>query len=164
MHARVAATAAVAIVVGAGAIYTAAASGRDRVASCSLVRVSGGDFNGLTGGTIVAGVQVRNVGTRECTIDGRPWIRLGHLRHAVTVEDATPGVFGRWGAPPRVLRLRTGQHAVAQIFIAPGTCSQARSVVFPLRARAGWAEKSVPIGNLVCDHGTGAIWVGSFRR
>jgi hypothetical protein len=62
------------------------------------------------------------------------------------------------------MKLNPGQHAVAQVIISPGSCSQARSVVFPLRAHAGWAERSVPISNSVCKNGSGEIWVGSFKR
>jgi len=150
--------------VGAGAIYTAAASGRQRIATCSAVHVSGGNFNGPTGGTIVAAVQVQNLSNRDCLINSRPWIRLGPVRHPVTVQDATPAVFGRFGAPERVLRLHPGQHTVAQVFISPGSCSRGRNVVFGLRARAGWATRSVSIHNLVCDDGSAQIWVGSFQQ
>jgi hypothetical protein len=150
--------------IGAGAFYAASAFGRQQIASCSAVHVSGGNFSGLTGGTIVAAVKVRNLGKRDCTIDGRPWIRLGPTRHAVTVEDATPAAFGQQGSPERVLTLRPGQHTIAQVFISPGSCSLARSVVFTLRARAGWAGRSVPISNVACRNGSGAIWVGAFQR
>jgi hypothetical protein len=164
MRTRVVSAAALLALVGAGLSYAAAASGQGRIASCSSVRVTGGNFNGLTGGVIVAAVQVRNVSKRDCTINGRPWIRLGPVGYAVTVGDATPGMFGRFGAPERALRLRPSQHVVAQVFIAPGSCSQARSVVFSLRARAGWAAGSVPISNFACKNGSGEIWVGSFQR
>jgi hypothetical protein len=164
MRARFAFAAVLATLAGAGALYAAAASGGGRIARCSLVSVSGGNFNGLTGGVIVAAVQVENLGKRDCTINSRPWIRLGRLPHPVTVADAAPGSFGRAGDPQRTVRLSHGQHAVAQVFIAPGSCSRARSVVFALRARAGWGKRSVPISNAVCDDGTGTIWVGSFRR
>ena len=165
MRTRVVSVAVLAALIGAGVSYTAAASGRARIASCSVVRVSGGDFNAATGGQAVAAVQVRNLGRRDCTISGRPWIRLGPLRHAVTVEDATIAVFGsNAGVPGRVLRLRPGRHAYADILIQPGSCGLARSQVFALRARAGWGKQGVPISDLVCKNGTGEIWVGSFQR
>ena len=153
-----------ATLVAAGVVYAAVASSRDRIPTCSSIRVSGGDFNGLTGGTVEAAVQVRNLSSRDCKINGRPWIRLGPTRHAVTVADATPGMFGPAGALERVVRLRPRQHAVAQVFISPGSCSRAQSTVFRLRARAGWAERSVWISNWACKNGSGEIWVGSFER
>jgi hypothetical protein len=134
-----------------------------RIATCSLVRVSGGDFNGLTGGAILAGVEVRNIGKRDCMINGRPWIRLGPMHHPVTVEIAGPGAFGNFGSVERTLRLHPGQHAVAQIITSPGSCSQARSTLFTVQARAGWAERSVSISNSVCKNGSGEIWVGAFK-
>jgi hypothetical protein len=165
MRTRVVYVAVLGALFGGGVFYTAAASGRGRIPVCSAIRVSGGDFNGATGGQAVAAVQVQNVGKRACTISGRPWIRLGPLRHEVTVGDATPAVFGsNAGIPGRVLTLRPGQHAVADILISPGSCGLARWQVFTLRARAGWAKKSVQIGDLACKSGTGEIWGGSFQR
>jgi hypothetical protein len=163
MRVRVVSVALLAGLVGAGVFYTAAASGRPRIAPCSAVHVSGGNFNALTGGAGIAGVQVRNIGKRDCTINGRPWVRLGPTRHAVTVADAGPGTFGSFGSLERVLRLHPGQHAVAQIVISPGSCSQARSALFTVRTRAGWAERSVPIGGAVCKNGSGEILVGAFK-
>jgi hypothetical protein len=164
MRVRVVFVAVLAGLVGAGVFYAAAASGRQAIATCSAVRVTGGNFNGLSGGTIVAAVKVQNLGKRDCTINGRPWIRVGPTRYAVTVGDATPEMFGHSGAPERVLTLRPGQHTIAQVFISPGSCSRGRSVVFALRARAGWAGHSVPISNSACKNGSGRIWVGSFQR
>jgi hypothetical protein len=163
MRGRVVSVAVLAGLVGAGVFYTAVASGRQRVPSCASVHVSGGNFNGLTGGTIVAAVKVRNLSSRDCTINARPWIRLGPTSHAVTVADAAPNMFGKFGSPEQVLKLRPGQHTVAQVFISPGSCSRARSTVFPLEARAGWAGRSVPINNVVCKNGSGEIWIGSFQ-
>jgi uncharacterized protein DUF4232 len=164
MRVRVVSVAILAGLIGAGAVYTAAASGRLRIATCSAVHVSGGNFNGLTGGAIIAGLQVRNTGKRDCEINGRPWIRLGPTPHTVTVADAGPGAFEGFGSLDRVVRLHPGQHAVAQIITSPGSCSQARGTLFTVRARAGWAERSVPINNAVCKNGTGEIWVGAFQR
>ena len=62
-----------------------------------------------------------------------------------------------------MLRLHPGQHAVAQIIISPGSCSQARSALFTVRTRVGWAERSVPIGGAVCKNGSGEILVGAFK-
>jgi hypothetical protein len=162
MRLRVVSGAVLAGLVALGVIYTAAASGR--IATCSAVHVSGGNFNALTGGAGIAGVQVRNIGKRDCTINGRPWIRLGPTRYSVTVADAGPGTFGNFGSLERVLRLHPGQHAIAQIIISPGSCSQARGTLFTVRARAGWAERSVPIGGAVCKNGSGEILVGAFKR
>lgn len=164
MRTRIA-VAAVLFALGGWGLYAAAASGTGRIAGCSFVRVSGGDFNAATGGQAVAAVGVRNLGKRDCTISGRPWIRFGALRHGVTVADATHAVFGSLaGVSGRVLTLRPGQHAYADILIQPGSCGLARSEVFTLRAGAGWARRGVPIGDLACKNGTAEIWVGSFRR
>jgi hypothetical protein len=165
MRTRIVSVALIAAVVVAGVSYTAAASGRHRIAKCTDTRTTGGDFNAATGGQAVAAVQVRNLGRRDCTISGRPWIRLGTLRYAVTVEDATVAVFGsNAGVPGRVLTLLPGQRAYADILISPGSCGLARSEVSHLRARAGWAEHGVPISDLVCKNGSGEIRVGSFQR
>jgi Domain of unknown function (DUF4232) len=161
---RVVSGAVLAALVGAGVFYAAAASGRPRIAVCSAVHVSGGNFNALTGGAGIAGVQVRNVGKRDCTINGRPWIRLGPTRHPLTVADAGPGTFGSFGSLERVLRLHAGQHAVAQVIISPGSCSQAPGTLFTVRTHAGWAERSVPIDGAVCKNGSGQILVGAFKR
>jgi hypothetical protein len=164
MRVRVASVAVLAALVAAAAVYAAAASGRAKIPACSAVHVSGGNFNGLTGGAIIAGIQVRNTGTRDCVINGRPWIRVGPTAHTVTVTDADPGAFGGFGSLDRVVRLHPGQHAIAQIITTPGSCSQARDTMFTDRARAGWAEGSVPINSSVCKNGSGEIWVGSFKR
>ena len=165
MRARVACAVTLAAVSGVGVFYAAAASGKGPIANCPSVRVSGGDFNAATGGQAVAAVTVRNIGSRDCTISGRPWIRLGPLRYAVTVEDATRAVFGsNAGVPGHVLTLRPGQQAHADILISPGSCGLARSEVSALRAQAGWAKRGVTIEDLVCKNGTGEIWVGSFQR
>jgi hypothetical protein len=165
MRSRVISAVVLVALVALGVSYTAAALGVGPVPSCAFVRVSGGDFNGVTGGGAIADVEVRNVAKRDCTITGRPWIRLGPLRHAVRVGDATSRILGpQAGVPGRVLTLRPGRHAVADILIAPGSCGLARSEVFALRARAGWANRSIQIGDLVCDNGTGEIWVGSFHQ
>jgi Domain of unknown function (DUF4232) len=165
MRTRVVSAGILVALVGAGVFYTAAASGRGRIANCSRVQVSGGNDNALTGGTYVAALRVRNVGKRDCTVSSRPWIRLGPLRHAVTVTDATAPFFPPGtGVPERVLTLRPGQHTVAQIFIAPGNCGLGRSVTFKLRARAGWDTRSVSITGIDCDNGTGVIWVEPFQR
>lgn len=164
MRVSVASVILVAALVSAGVSYATAAAGGKRTASCSHVRVTGGNFNGLTGGTIVAGVGVRNDGATDCTINTRPWVSLGPIAHAVSVQDATSQMFGRFGAPEQALTLRRGQHVVAQIFISPGSCNQARSAVFELRAHAGWAEHGVPVSNLVCRNGSGTVWIGSFQR
>jgi hypothetical protein len=125
--------------------------------------VSGGPFNGLTGGAIISALEVRNTGKRECEINGRPWIRLGPTPHTVKVTDADPGAFGGFGSLDRVVKLHPGQHAVAQIITTPGSCTRGRGTVFPVRARAGWAERSVAIGGGVCKNGSGEIWVGAFQ-
>src|ERR1700749_1902686 len=91
MRVRVASATVLAASVAAAAVYTTAASGRGRIAPCSAVHVSGGNFNGLSGGAIIAGVQVRNIGKRDCVINGRPWIRVGPTAHSVIFTDAAPG-------------------------------------------------------------------------
>ena len=165
MRMRVVSVALLASIVGAGVFYTAVASGRPRIPTCSAVHVSGGNVNALTGGQGMASVGVRNLSKRDCTISGHPWIRLGPLRHAVTVEDATRAVFGsNAGVPGHVVTLRPRQQAYADILLAPGSCGQARWQVFTLRLRGGWARHGVAIGGLFCKNGTGEIWVGSFQR
>lgn len=164
MRTRIIPAAVVLVLFTGGVFYASAASGVGPIPSCAVVRVSGGDFNGLVGGGAIAGIQVRNLATRDCTITGRPWIRLGPLLHPVTVSNATPaGLGSQAGAAGRLLTLRPGRSAVADIVITPGSCDLARSEVFALRARAGWARHGVTVSNLICDNGTGEVWVGSFR-
>jgi Protein of unknown function (DUF4232) len=162
---RIVSAVGLAALVTAGALYAAGASGRNRVASCSVIRVAGGAFNAATGGQAVADVTVRNVGNSDCTIGGRPWVRLGPLRYPVRVEDATHLVFGSLaGVPEHVLTLRPRQKAYADLLIQPGSCGQARPEVFSPRARAGWGRHGVTIGDLVCKDGTGTVWVGAFQK
>lgn len=148
---------------GAGVFYAMAAHGTARFASCKSVHVTGGDFNGA-GGTILASVDVKNVGHRACLINARPSIRFGALRYPVTVADAAPGMFWKYGNPERTWTLRPGQHISAQVFLKPGSCDRSVSAVFGLRARAGWAGRSVVVSSDACKNGTGRIWVGSFQR
>lgn len=165
MHTRVACAVALVSLASAGAVYVASASGKTHIPSCTDVRVSGGNFNGLTGGVIVAGLVVRNVSHHDCAVATRPWIRLGPVRHSVTVADAPPGLFGSpYSTPQGRVTLSPGQRTVTQIYVGPGSCDHARWHVFSLSARAGWANHSVAIGDVVCKDGTGTIWVGSFHR
>jgi hypothetical protein len=165
MRVRAVSVAVLVCLVAAGAFYATGASGRQRISTCAPVRVSGGNFNGLPGGVIVAGLDVRNVSHRDCAIATRPWVRVGPISHSVTVADAPPDLFGSpYSAPQRVVTLRPGQRAVTQIYLAPGGCDRGRSVVFALRARAGWGKASVPISNDACKDGSATIWVGSLQR
>lgn len=165
MRARTVPAAVLFVVIAGGVFYASTASGVGPIPSCALIRVSGGDFNALTGGAAIANVRVRNLAKRDCTITGHPWIRLGPTRHAITVRDATPVVLGsQAGVPGRILRLRPGRSAVADIVIQPGSCGQARADVFALRARAGWAGHGIMIGDRACKNGTASIWVGSFHQ
>jgi Protein of unknown function (DUF4232) len=165
MRTRVVSVVVLASLVAAGIFYAAAASGRSRVATCSVLRVSGGDYDAATGGQAVADVTVRNLGKGGCTIGGRPWVRLGPMRYPVSVEDATTRVFGSLaGVPEHLVTLRPRQEAYADLLIQPGSCRQARPEVFSPRTRAGWAGHGATIGDLVCKNGTGTIWVGAFRK
>jgi hypothetical protein len=150
--------------IGAGAVYAAAASGRRQIPVCSSVHVSGGFLNAATGGEVIYAVRVRNTGKRDCEINGRPWIRLGPARYAVTVADATPGMYGEFGAHERTLTLAPGQRAVTQVVTDPGSCTRGVGTMFSVSARAGWADRSVPVGSGVCKNGSGEIWVGVFQR
>jgi hypothetical protein len=163
MRVRVAFVLLGAALLGGAAFYAHAASGGARIATCSDIRVSGGPYNGESG-TTIAGLSVRNRGKADCTVNARPWIRVGPLRHAVSVQDATPGMFGSFGAPESSLTLRPGRRVFAQIFIAPGGCDRSVRSMFSIRARAGWGRKSVSIDSLGCKNGTGTIYVGSFYR
>lgn len=149
--------------MGAALPYASVASVERSLPACSTVRVSGGDFNGAAG-TILASVTVRNAGKRDCTIGGRPWIRLPRLAHPVTIEDVPRGFYLPDDGPGRVFTLHPGQRVRATIFIEPGACDRGRSVTFELQARVGWARRSVRISGLVCDNGTGTVAIGAFRR
>jgi hypothetical protein len=155
---------AVLVALGVGTFYATGALGQSRVGSCSSVRVSGDD-NAAGGGQVVASVRVRNVGTRVCTISGRPWIRLGPLRHAITVRDATRAVFGsNAGVPGTVVTLQPRQRAYAAVLLYAGSCSRGIGTEFAPRLRAGWVERSAVIDGALCKNGSGSIWVGSFQR
>ena len=157
MKTRVGAVAVLAGLVAAGAFYATSARGHAQVSLCKRVRVSGGAFNSMTGGVALAGVQVRNIGTGDCTINARPWIRLGPTRYAVTIRDATSVSEG-------TLVLHAGQHAVAHVEVVPGSCDRGVGTTFGLAARVGWARRSVPVSGNGCKNGTAEILVGAFRR
>lgn len=163
MRVRVVSLVLLASLMGVGAVYAAAASGRQQIPVCSAVHVSGGPNNGASG-AIISDLQVRNTGKQNCEINGRPWIRLGPARYPVAVADATPGMFGKFGAHERTLTLAPGQHAVTQVITEPGSCTRGVGTMFGVNARAGWAARSVPIGSGVCKNGSGEIWVGVFQR
>jgi len=153
----------VVVVAGAGIVYVASASGTAQIKSCTAVRVSGGDENGA-GGTTIAAVWVKNRGSRDCTINARPWVRLGPFRYRVRVADAAPGEFGNAGDPERTWTLRSGQRIGAALFLVPGSCDRSVGSMFGLNLRAGWARHSVSIGGGACKNGTGELVVGSFQR
>ena len=129
-----------------------------RIPACREVRVGGGDYNGMTGGVLVAQVLVTNVGRRTCAVLGRPWIRLPRIPHPVTVADLPPGT-----ASGRVV-LSPGERASAQVLLVPGGCDRGQGVVFHLTARAGWSKRGVRIGGSMCDDGSGQILVSAFSR
>ena len=164
MRVRVVSLVVLAALTAAGTDYSTAASGQPQIPACSAVRVSGGFLNAATGGEVIYAVQVRNTGKRDCEINGRPWVQLGPARYPVAVADATPGMFGKFGAHERTLTLAPGQHAVTQVITTPGSCTRGVGTMFSVSARAGWAHRSVPVGSGVCKNGTGEIWVGAFTR
>lgn len=52
---------------------------------------------------------------------------------------------------------------MAIILIVPGSCDRDRSVVFGLRARAGWLHRGIAISGVLCKNGSGQVAVGSFH-
>jgi len=129
---------------------------------CQAIQVAGGDDNGLTGGVMVAHVFVKNVGRRTCAVVGRPWLRIPHLSHPVTVTDISSGPGA--GTSSGRVALSPGALASAEILLNPGQCSRGRSVVFDLTTRAGWWKKSVRLAGFMCNDGSGEIEVATFRR
>ena len=124
MRASVASAVALVALAGAGAVYVASASGTARISSCRAVRVTGGDVNGA-GGTGIAGVWVKNRGSRDCIVNARPWVRLGPFRYRVTVADARPGDFGHSkGNAERTWTLHPGQRISAALYFVPGSCDR----------------------------------------
>jgi hypothetical protein len=146
-----------------GTVYAASASGGAQIKNCTAVRVSGGDENGA-GGTTIAAVWVTNRGSRDCTINARPWVRLGPFRYRVWVADASPGSFGNAGDPERTWTLRPGQRIGADVFFVPGSCDRGVGTMFSPHTRAGWAGHGVSIDGGICKNGTGELVVGSFQR
>jgi hypothetical protein len=126
--------------------------------------VSFADVNGLTGGVGVDAVTVKNLGKRDCAIEGRPWVRLGPLRYPVTVAEARPGEFGSAGDPARSWVLHPGQHISAAMFVVPGSCDRAVWHVFGAPARVGWADRSVATSVGGCKNGTAEVVLGSFQH
>ncbi|HEY2353293.1 MAG TPA: DUF4232 domain-containing protein [Gaiellaceae bacterium] len=163
MRVWVACAAALLALVGAGAICVASASGTGQIKPCTAVRVTGGDENGAAGTTIAA-VLVKNRGTRDCTVNARPWVRLGPFRYRVTVADAAPGEYGNAGDLEQVWTLHPGQRVAAGLFFFPGSCDRGVGSMFTLNARVGWARRGVSIGGGACKNGTGELSVGSFHR
>jgi len=157
------ALAVVAVALVASVVFAlgSVASAGPRIPRCSVVRASGGDYNG-GGGTMFAEVTITNAGMRTCTISGRPWIRLPRLAHPVTVEDWSGDPLA--GSPGTVVTLSPRQHARAFILIIPGSCDRGVNVSFLLQARAGWRSRGVAIRGIVCDNGSGQVAVGSFKH
>lgn len=146
-----------ALIVGTS---TAAARPAESVALCRSVTVSGGDYNGMTGGVTVAHLIVKNSGRASCTLLGRPWIRIPAIPHAVRIDDITTKPVA---GSERVV-LTPGASASAQIWLNPGRCDRGKAVVFGLTARVGWQNKSVPVASDMCKDGSGRIDVGLFQR
>lgn len=131
------------------------------IPACQSVSVAGGDDNGLTGGVIVAHLFVKNLGRQACAVVGRPWIRIPHLSHPITVADISSSPAA--GTPSGRVVLRSGALASAEIHLNPGQCDRGRNVTFAVQARAGWQKRSVRVGGHMCNDGSGEIAVSTFR-
>jgi len=116
------------------------------------------------GGTSIAAVWVKNRGSRDCTVNTRPWVLLGPFRYRVMVADAAPGDFGNAGDPERTWILRPGRRIAAALFFVPGSCDRSVGSMFGLHLRAGWGRQSALIDGGACKNGTGQVFVGSFQR
>jgi hypothetical protein len=54
--------------------------------------------------------------------------------------------------------------ASAEILLIPGRCTRDRTVVFPIKAHAGWLNRGVRLSTSMCDDGSGQLAVSTFRR
>jgi Protein of unknown function (DUF4232) len=150
-----------ATLAGIAGFAGSSARGSGEVAPCASIQVSGGDYNDA-GGTIYAELRVANKARQPCAISGRPWIRVTHLDHPVTIADLRGDTLaGRSGA---TVVLPHGRQARAFILIRPGRCDRTNGTTFTLWAHAGWGDKGVTIVGTACDDGTAEIDVGSFQR
>lgn len=80
----------------------------------SIVRAQ----NGFTGGTYADYLDLRNVGKRECSVEGHPIVVVGELAFPVWIGDVAG--FDRndpYLGPERVLHVQPGHSVRAQIVI-----------------------------------------------
>jgi hypothetical protein len=99
-----------AVVVGDTAASDAA-SHVEAVSLCRTVRASGGEDNGVTGGSSSRILTVKNAGGTVCAVAGRPWLRIPRLPHPVTVIDIVDERFAGTLAGRVLLKPRPGQRA-----------------------------------------------------
>jgi hypothetical protein len=147
--------------IGLSGVISAGAHSAASVPVCRAVQVTGGDYNGMTGGVSVAHVFVKNAARRTCMVVGRPWIRLPRLLHPITITDLDTGALA--GTPSGRVILWPGKRASAAILLNPGRCDRGRSIVFALTAHAGWKNGSAAVRGSMCNDGSGQIDVSTFR-
>jgi hypothetical protein len=139
-----------------------AAERRQSVQVCHHVRFSVSEPSGMTGGTILTWVTLKNTGRSVCSVWGHPFVRVPPVSYPVVVQDLVPGGFV--GGTGKTQRLAPGASVRAAVMISRGSCSGGRAEVEPLTIRVGWWQRSVAVRGWACVRRGPTILVGSFQR
>jgi Protein of unknown function (DUF4232) len=147
----------------AALIAGADANARPTTFSCSAVVASTGTGpNGMTGGTYQWWVSITNRGSRACTIEGRPLVRIAPTTYPVTVADIAPGRLGTVREEP--LTLQHGQSARAEVLVTRGSCNFTKRVARTLHVQLGWADARVTVFGEACVRQGASVVLGTFQR
>jgi hypothetical protein len=161
-----------AVTVGLGAIFAALGVAPETFAAgefdtctpshvhLTLTRVQ----NGFTGGAYAVVVRLRNVGRAECSVEGHPAVVIAPHPFPITVGDLAdfdpndPNV-----GPERLLHLRPGATAVAQVIIGR-PCDGAKAAMTSTRVVLGAYGKSLSLPLQACRRQGVVIYTGPFMQ
>jgi hypothetical protein len=129
---------------------------------CSVVRFAQPIGNGMTGGTSLWWITMRNVGSSPCIVQGHPWLRVPAERYPVKIEELRPG--DDFAGSGTALRVAPSQAVRVAVIVAPGTCDRARGKVSTVTLDVGWGVRSVEIRGTACLRSGPIVAVGSFQR
>jgi len=161
----------VAVTAGLGAIFVALAApgtfAAGRFDTCTplqlhltLTRVQ----NAFTGGAYPVVVKLRNVGRAECSIEGHPVVVISPHPFPLVVGDLAdfdpndPNI-----GPERLLHLRPGATAVAQVIIGR-PCDGAKAEMTPTRVSLGAYGETLPLLLQACRRQGAVIYTGPFMQ
>jgi hypothetical protein len=132
-----------------------------KASGCTSVRWSTLGGNGLSGGVVVWGLVLSNVGNRMCTVQGRPMVEVPPSRFPVQIRDVQP-LFAKWAGADSPITLRPGKAAIVDVFI-DGCAQRAKGQTARLTLRVGWANRAISIWGEACRVAGTWIEVGTFR-